>query len=367
MKHFAILLSCLAGVALATACQTNGPDQQAFAATIPVQGVTLATNAPATALPTRTPTPTSTSTSTPTVTWTPTVTPSPTPSLTPSDTPSPTLSPTPEPFVDHYALHRPISSQGQDEVDRTYPYGDTQFDTRVTHHGVEFFNPRGTPILAAEDGTVIFAGDDSQVLFGPVNDFYGNVVVVEHYLFTPDNRAVHTVYAHLDRIDVADGQTLQQGDRIGIVGDTGIAIGPHLHFEVRVGDPFDYASTQNPDLWIFPFFNTGTLAGLVTDPEGNSMAGVPIRLRRAGATDTNILYYAFTYADNTVNSSVSWGENFTRGDLRPGNYDIFISTLYGRVIFEGIVSIEAGKTSWIEIQIEDGHIFSPPIEREASP
>ena len=361
------LFSCIFSIVLATACQTNGSVQQAFAVTIPAEGVTLATSAPPTDLPTRTPTPTSTFTATPTPTWTATATRSSTPTLTPSDTPTPTLSPTPEPFVDHYALNRPISDQGEDEVDRTYPYGDTQYDTRETHHGVEFFNPRGTPVLAVEDGTVIYAGDDSQVLFGPINDFYGNVVVLEHSIQSPDGLTVYTVYAHLDRIDLVEGQWVQQGDRIGIVGDTGIAIGPHLHFEVRVGDPYDYLATQNPDLWIYPFYNTGTLAGLVTNLEGERMASVPIRLRRAGATDTNLLYYAFTYADDSVNSSVSWGENFTRGDLRPGNYEVFISTLYGRVLYEGIVSIEAGKTSWTEIQIEDGHIFTPPIERESSP
>jgi murein DD-endopeptidase MepM/ murein hydrolase activator NlpD len=361
------LFSCLVSIITIAACQTNGSAQQPFAATIPSEGVTLATNAPPTDLPTRTPTPTATFTATQTPSRTPTATLSPTPTYTPSDTPTPTLSPTPEPFVDHYALDRPISSQGVDELDRTYPYGDTQYDTRETHHGVEFFNPRGTPVLAAEDGTVIFAGDDSQILFGPINNFYGNLVIIEHDIRSPDGQTVYTAYAHLDRIDVVEGQSVQQGDRVGIVGDTGVAIGPHLHFEVRVGDPYDYNATQNPDLWIYPFYNTGTLAGLVTNLDGELMTSVPIRLRKAGATDTNLFHYAFTYADDSVNSSVSWGENFTRGDLRAGDYEVSISTLYGRVLFEGVVSIEAGKTSWIEIQIEDGHIFTPPIERESSP
>lgn len=363
MIRSGILLLCVVVLLVLSACQEEKVTPQAFLATIPVDSVAIATNGTPTALPTRTFTPTPTATFTFTPTYTPSATMTATHTLTPSDTPTPTLSPTPEPFVDHYALYRPISPEGENELDRTYPYGDTQYDTRETHHGVEFFNPRGTPVIAAEAGIVLYAGDDARTVFGPVVNFYGNLVVLEHTVPSPTGRTVYTIYAHLDRVDVEAGQTVKQGERIGVVGDTGIAIGPHLHFEVRIGDPYDYGATQNPDLWIFPHFDTGTLAGRVTDREGNLQYSVPLKLRRAGAVNTSIFYYAFTYADDSVNSSVSWNENFTRGDLRPGDYDVIISTLYGRVLFEGIVTIAAGKTSWVEIQIDDGHIFSPPIER----
>ena len=70
------------------------------------------------------------------------------------------------------------------------------------------------------DGVVDFAG---------VQNGYGNVIMVQH---SGDRM---TVYAHLSRIDVRRGQHVEQGLRIGAVGATGWATGPHLHFEFKVG------------------------------------------------------------------------------------------------------------------------------------
>jgi murein DD-endopeptidase MepM/ murein hydrolase activator NlpD len=88
------------------------------------------------------------------------------------------------------------------------------------HNGVDYAAPRGTPVRSVGDGLVEFAGRQSG---------YGNVVQVKHR----NDRA--TVYAHLSRIDVKVGQRVDQGDRIGAVGATGWATGPHLHFEFKVG------------------------------------------------------------------------------------------------------------------------------------
>ena len=69
---------------------------------------------------------------------------------------------------------------------------------------------------------------DGVVEFSGVQNGFGNVVFVRH------NGADLTVYAHLSRIDVRPGQRVSQGQRIGAVGSTGWATGPHLHFEFRV-------------------------------------------------------------------------------------------------------------------------------------
>ncbi|WP_284425298.1 M23 family metallopeptidase [Acidovorax sp. SUPP1855] len=87
------------------------------------------------------------------------------------------------------------------------------------HLGTDFAAPTGTAVRTVGDGTVDFAG---------VQNGYGNVIYVKHR-----NQHV-TVYAHLSRIDVRKGQSVEQGQTIGAVGATGWATGPHLHFEFRV-------------------------------------------------------------------------------------------------------------------------------------
>ena len=87
------------------------------------------------------------------------------------------------------------------------------------HNGVDHAAPTGTPVRAVGDGVVDFAGWQNG---------YGNVVQLQH----ANDRA--TVYAHLSRIDVQKGQHVDLGERIGAVGATGWATGPHLHFEVKV-------------------------------------------------------------------------------------------------------------------------------------
>ncbi len=88
------------------------------------------------------------------------------------------------------------------------------------HEGIDYAAPIGTPVRTVGDGKVEFAGQQNG---------YGNVVVILH----GNNRS--TLYGHLSRIDVRTGQHVEQGQRIGAVGMTGWATGPHLHFEFRVG------------------------------------------------------------------------------------------------------------------------------------
>ncbi len=87
------------------------------------------------------------------------------------------------------------------------------------HKGVDYSAPTGTPVRSVGNGVVDFAGRQNG---------YGNVVEIRH-----SNQRV-TVYAHLSRMDVRPGQRIEQGQRIGAVGMTGWATGPHLHFEFRV-------------------------------------------------------------------------------------------------------------------------------------
>jgi murein DD-endopeptidase MepM/ murein hydrolase activator NlpD len=85
------------------------------------------------------------------------------------------------------------------------------------HKGTDFGAPSGTPIFAAGDGTIVRAGWFSG---------YGKYVSIRH------NGTYSTAYGHMSAISVKPGQKVRQGQVIGRVGSTGMATGPHLHFEV---------------------------------------------------------------------------------------------------------------------------------------
>lgn len=94
-----------------------------------------------------------------------------------------------------------------------------KFKTRSMHTGIDIASRSGTPIKAAANGEVIFAG----WLRG-----YGQVVIIDH------GSNYSTVYAHMSAILVEEGAHVTTSTVIGRVGMTGVATGPHLHFEVRV-------------------------------------------------------------------------------------------------------------------------------------
>ena len=92
-------------------------------------------------------------------------------------------------------------------------------DPRMPHSGVDIHLPGGTPVRAIADGQVAFAGEQ---FFG------GRSVVIDH------GGGVFSVYYHLKEFSVAEGKEISRGERVGSVGATGRATGPHLHFGVRV-------------------------------------------------------------------------------------------------------------------------------------
>ena len=106
-------------------------------------------------------------------------------------------------------------------------------NTWKQHNGVDYGAPAGTAVRAVGDGVVEFAGWQNG---------YGNVIHIRH------SNERSTVYAHLNHIDVAKGQKVDQGVTIGEVGMTGWATGPHLHFEVKIDgvqqDPLLVAQTS---------------------------------------------------------------------------------------------------------------------------
>jgi murein DD-endopeptidase MepM/ murein hydrolase activator NlpD len=90
------------------------------------------------------------------------------------------------------------------------------------HKGVDYAAPTGTPIHAAGDGVVKYRG---------WMNGYGNFVVIQH------NATISTAYGHMSKFaNLRVGQRVSQGSTIGFVGMTGLATGPHLHYEFRVNN-----------------------------------------------------------------------------------------------------------------------------------
>ena len=93
-------------------------------------------------------------------------------------------------------------------------------EPRSSHSGMDIKAPEGKPVQAANNGRVVLVGD----FF-----FAGRAVFVDH------GQGVYTMYFHLSQIDVEEGQKVAKGEVLGLVGMTGRATGPHLHWGVRLG------------------------------------------------------------------------------------------------------------------------------------
>ena len=131
----------------------------------------------------------------------------------------------------------PLSTQGV----ITSNFGVRYLGAGNFHYGIDIAAITGTAIVASQGGTVTYANWQGG---------YGQVVFLSHY------DGSETRYAHMSRILVSEGQQITQGEKLGEVGSTGFATGPHLHFEVHIDgeavNPVDYllavdqvASTQH--------------------------------------------------------------------------------------------------------------------------
>jgi murein DD-endopeptidase MepM/ murein hydrolase activator NlpD len=116
-------------------------------------------------------------------------------------------------------LKLPLGKPYDGKVNSLYGYRRNPFTNKGAefHSGVDFRGRQGDSIRATGNGIVTFAG---------YNGGYGKCVVVKH------NETLETLYGHLKQIDVKEGQKIQSGDHIGLMGSTGRSTGPHLHYEV---------------------------------------------------------------------------------------------------------------------------------------
>nr|WP_290668687.1 M23 family metallopeptidase [Ardenticatena sp.] len=267
-------------------------------------------------------------------------TPTPTPIPLP---PTPTPVPTPQATA-HFWLERPIPPSATNTIARFYPYGSTGEGQYAPHHGVEFVNPLGTPIIAPADGTIVFAGRDDTVAVGPTTNFYGNVVVMQ--LDRQWNgRPIYVLFGHMHDIAVQTGQRVRTGDLLGAVGASGIALGPHLHLEVRVGANF-YDTVRNPELWLKPRPGRGVLVGQILEADGTPAREALVTV--LPMDEDRVAFYEYTYASEETPPDDEWQENLLIGDVPAGTWRVF-ADIEGAIVM-GVVTIEDGGIGFIRLQ-----------------
>lgn len=255
---------------------------------------------------------------------------------------------------DHYWLMRPVDASANSESIFFYPYGSDgpSNDWRV-HHGIDIPNDIGAPIQAGGSGKVIYAGKGGEVDIPAGWDIYysyGNVVVIEHD-FGYRGQKIYTLYAHMSSIVAVQGQHVEAGDIIGLIGGTGDVSGPHVHLEVRLGVN-QYFTAYNPLLWVAPYLGHGVVAGRVTDAQGEMVEDVTVTLTQGGRVAQTTTTYIDAkkpgqLRDWHVVPDPLWNENFVMSDVPEGDYTITV-TVYGQRYTRSI-TVNAATTVFVTL------------------
>lgn len=229
---------------------------------------------------------------TPTAVPTSTPEPSAVPSASPVVTPTPTPTPSPQPVVNPVKLEHDVLDNVDKDCIYLFPVPNSSEITQeysAEHKAIDIAALSGSPVYAAEDGTVSYVQiwDGSYDTTGMMS--YGHMVEVRH----ADGNT--TLYAHLSEINVQQGEKVVRGQRIGRVGSTGNATGPHLHFEVITSegkaDPAEYLWTM-PGEWIM---------GYAADTEaGISLTGI-------GDTGKSVIHFYSLAKETTTTVTGSLG------------------------------------------------------------
>jgi murein DD-endopeptidase MepM/ murein hydrolase activator NlpD len=176
-------------------------------------------------------------------------------------------------------------------------------------------------------------------------NFYGELVIIQLDELYRDQK-VYVLYGHLSKVHVHFLQRVNEGDLIGEVGMTGVAIGPHLHLEVRVGQD-SYEHTRNPELWLRPLPDKGTVVGLLVDSEGRPLAEHPLTIYR-GESPEQRWHDATTYAASDVNPDDEWQENFVVGDVPAGEY--LVKTYVDGRLYTEEITVHSGEITRVVIE-----------------
>lgn len=253
----------------------------------------------------------------------------------PTAVPEPTLPPLSENTCEEgvcvlpgtFVLERPVGGEGRVVSDHSARFGVYQAAKDDSSRGAYFLNSTGTPVIAAADGEVVVAGDDSQTPYDRFRNIYGNLVVLRHDL-PGISEPIFTLYGHLSQVSVSVGEEVERGQEIGQVGSTGIVTGSTLLFQVRMGEN-SYQAVRNPALWMVPLADEsgqprGALAGRVVDEDGNYLKVENIVIEQLAGQGQPAIdqFYIQTYSGKSLIGTPPYEENFALGDLPAGDYQI---------------------------------------------
>jgi hypothetical protein len=256
-----------------------------------------------------------------------------------------------QPPVDakHVRFERPISDVGGNPyIDATYRYGSTMGGNFQQHMGVEFNNPAGTPVHAAAEGIVVFAGEAEQG---------AKTIAIRHDARLGDQYLFSTYY-HNSSLDVKTGDRVTAGEIIARVGNTGRATNEHLHLEIHVAPTPDSAAivnanerfpphTVNPELFLQPWTGTGTVAGRVMNAAGQPVSGARVFGLVLPYPSETPYSFAETYGDR-AHPDPAWNENFAVNDVPAGTYLLGVD-IDGTRVWRRI-RVQASRVTWVEFK-----------------
>lgn len=264
-----------------------------------------------------------------------------------------TFTPAPAPEIDHFWLGKPHPDGYNQFYSPNYQFGSTAGDRYRIHHGVDISNSAGSPVLAMGEGEVVHAGPDNPTLLGPYNNFYGNSVVIRlnRRLATPEGEQdVYVLLGHMSEVYVQRGQQVMPEDLVGAVGMTGIAIGPHLHVEVRVGQN-SYLHSVNPALWMQNPPGTGAVAVRLLTADGRSWPLARLSLLRYEGGSSRWVRTLEIYPDaENISGNPVWGENGALSYLTAGAY--WIGGVVNGEKFGQNITINSGETTFVELRTQ---------------
>jgi murein DD-endopeptidase MepM/ murein hydrolase activator NlpD len=258
---------------------------------------------------------------------------------------------------DHFMFARPISANEINWPLADYRYGGV-FLPGVVHTGIDIPAPSGTPVLASGSGRVAWAGYGLYTGKNDPNDPYGLAVAIRHD-FGYQSQTLFTIYGHMQEVEVMLGQQVESGQLIGKVGETGKVTGPHLHFEVRVGDN-SFHMSRNPELWIAPPIGWGVLAARITDTSGFPLVGQEIQVFANSGSNS---WTVRTYGEGPVISDLFYNENLVLGDLPAGDYTIWVP--FAGTTYDLEVSIAPGLVTYFTFKGRQGFRTELPATPEA--